>query len=225
MTDTTYPAFEQYQPDTAAFLKTLLQPYHDALTAADTIEALTDWIPLVLPESAEALNTAIIESENVEQAKLTILQTLASVLLDPDNTTATPWEINRNRNEIAVRLFGPSSDTIPVVIINGPNTFQHELTQDLMYGILVGLTGIPGWNITIGNIEVTRERYDPSYNEDQIENTSYAATVDDVEIYFNGVDFVQGVITAAQWTQRDPHTIITKLMELGDDDFENIINF
>jgi len=38
MADTTYPEFNQYIPVTAAYLRQLLQPYHDALAAAQTLE-------------------------------------------------------------------------------------------------------------------------------------------------------------------------------------------
>jgi len=39
------------------------------------------------------LNAVIIQNEDVEFWKIVILQTLANVLVLPDNVTATPWDL------------------------------------------------------------------------------------------------------------------------------------
>jgi len=208
MTETTYPSFEQYKPETSSYLKSLLQPYQEALSVADSIEALNEWIPLVLPESSEALIDAI-SNLDIEHAKLLILETLASVLVLPDDTSADPWDLN-NRDEIGVRLFGPSSDTVPVLVQTENNQFLHELTLDQTYGILIGLNDSPSFQLYISGVPITSENYLERFNSSV--DPSYIAIINGEEYYFINNGFVQGVITAADWLDIDPHTIITELI-------------
>lgn len=226
MADTTYPAFEQYSSVTAAYLCQLLQPYHDALIPADSIEQLTAWIPAVLPESSEELNAVVTDSGDVTQGKLIILQTLANVLVLPDNTTATPWYISENKNEIAVRLFGPASDTVSVIVTTGTDSFQHELTEELTYGILVGIEGIPNFILSVAGVVITRDDLAFKYTISEDTPVSrYAVTVRENVVYFNTPDFVQGAITSCGWIGVDPHTIITSLVEISPDGTQLPLNY
>jgi len=226
MADTTYPEFNQYIPVTAAYLRQLLQPYHDALAAAQTLEELTEWVPLVLPESSEELNTVILQNGDVEFGKIIILQTLANVLVLPDNVTATPWSIAENMNEIAVRLFGPSSNTISVIVSTVSNSFQHELTEELTYGLLVGIEGNTEFLVSIAGVEITRG--DLAFKHMISEDTPvyrYGAIIRGDTIFFNTPDFIQGVITSCEWIGLGPNTIITSLMEFEPDGSERFLNF
>ena len=209
MSDTSYPLFEQYKPATSAYLKFLLKPYHDALSVADSISALNEWIPLVLPESSEALIEAIADLD-VEQAKLVILETFASTLVTPYDTSSTPWDLN-NRSKLAERLFGPSSDTVPVLVQTENNQFLHELTLDQTYGILIGLNDSPSFQLYISDVPITSDDYLEIFNSSIA--PSYVATINGEEYFFGDNQFVQGVITAAEWLDIDPHTIITDLID------------
>ena len=223
MTDTTYPDFEQYQPATAAYLRTLLAPYHEALTAADSIETLTQWVPLVLPENADELNAAIAELD-VSQAKIVILLTLASILVLPHNNLATPWDLVKDRSELATRLFGPSSTTVPVLVTVGPNSFTHDLTEEQTYGILFGIENSPEFLISTSGVKITPADYQHLFINPDIGHP-FVAVINDEEIFFSTTDFVQGIITAAQWTNRDPHSIITSLSQIGEDGSNTPLNF
>ena len=224
MTDTTYPSSEQhpfseeypflerYYSITAAYLQSLLRPYQQAISVAEDVESLTSWVPIVLPEIAEQLNDSIIQADDVEHGKLLILQALAEILVDPENVEATPWDIAGSRNEMAARLFGPSSDRVTVTVTTGPNTFEHYLTKELTMGIVLGLSGVPGFTVSIDGVPVDPEIYGERISNER--DTRFYATVNGTVFYFGTPEFIQGVITAAQWINVSPHDLVSGLHEV-----------
>lgn len=226
MADTTYPDFEQYSPIIAAYLRQFLKPYHDVLAAAETIESLTDWVQQVLPESSEELNAVIIQNGDVELGKVIILQTLANTLANPEYIIGTPWDISSNRNEIAVRLFGPSTSEIPIVVTHGNNMFVHELTEELAYGILIGLMGFPDFILSINGVPLSHEDLDQTFIEDdETIKSNYRALINGMTINFDTNEFIQGIITACDWTGANPHSIVTSLVQINEYEEEEPLNF
>lgn len=207
---TSYPEFTQYYPATSGFLRHLLQPYHDALEHADSIESLTGWIPAILPESAEEINNTISDME-VNDAKNYILASLASVLGDPNDTSLTPWDISRNRNELSLRLFGEPSDTVPVTVVTHNGSYIHEMTQELANGILKAISTTPGFSFYVNDGELDHSIFVPK------EHGKYSFSISGQQFFFDTIDFAQGAITGILWIEADPHTIITELSEINDD--------
>lgn len=226
MTDNTYPDLTYLSPLTGAYVKSLLQPYHDALMAADSKESLIPWVRDVVPAHAEELIDQMTDL-SLEETKLYILQHLLFYLDAEEGRSA--WDINEYRDDEAARLFGPSGKTLPVIVTIGGADFVHELTEELTYGLLVGLSDTLGITISMFGVPLDRNQpeFDPIHVVIDQDQTSERFVVDhgNESIVFTTPDFVQGIITAAQWTNSDPHTIITNLRQVDGNFVETPLNF
>ena len=216
--DTTYPTFAEYSPATAAYLRILLKPYHDAIAVAESLIDLITWVPQVIPEMAQQINPAIETAANVTEGKLIILQTLGYLLVSENNPTPTPWDIAGYRNDISLRLFGGATNTVPIIVTNGPNSFRHEMTEELAYGIIVGLEQTQWFTLSIDDAVLDEEAFHDKFTNANRPDIVFIALANSKWIYFMTPDFVQGVITSTStWTQRDPHVVITELYQVTAD--------
>lgn len=107
--------------------------------------------------------------------------------------------------------------TLHIDIVNGTNNFTHQLTQDFVFGILTVLNTNKEFNITLNGSEILFEDLLPNYTR-QPYNEEFTATSPQGTIYFDNPEVIQGVITACQWTKTDPHTVITNLIGIVDDE-------
>lgn len=65
--------------------------------------------------------------------------------------------------------------------------------------------------------EILNDKYTRRYTNEAIETYKYIAfTPWDNEILFNTPDFIQGIMTAAQWINIDHHIIVTHLIEVDE---------
>lgn len=262
MTQVVYPQFaELVLPVSQAYMETLLQPYADALSQLNLndgvaeLEALRQWIPLVLPgehgiellniiNNNEELITGLLDTTNpifyIGEIRRQILMYIGSLLLEHVlgaiiNQPITPWDLAKYRNEELTHLFGPGTDRLTVIInINNnqyqeatalapPNKeplalYQHVLTEEFTYGLIISLQDTKDFSLfLLGDV------LDDILDENVLENrftdreqerySRFVATTTYKQIFFDTPDFIQGVITGAQWRNVDPHTIITKLSE------------
>jgi hypothetical protein len=92
------------------------------------------------------------------------------------------------------------------------------LTAEQTYGLILGLYDIMGYSILLFNYPLTKVFFD-------IDGPRYIATIYDEKIVFNTSELIQGVITDANWINRDPHTIVTKIVEIDELEQETLITF
>lgn len=220
MSDNTYsentlPYDFHPSPIINVFIQHLLQPYRDVLAPADSKESLIEWVQAVLPEHHEDI-IANLGDLDLEQTKIQILHELEQYLVLEGGRT--PWDISSNRNEISERLFGPKSDTLPVHIVHGENIFQHDLTEELTYGILIGLVNSPDFAVYFFGIPLDHSQLDERYvvQDEQLAAGNFAVNYGDSIITFTTPQFIQGVVTASEWVNTDPHTIVTNLRQLDE---------
>ena len=205
-------------PLTVVYINHLLQPYVEALSQADSVESLIPWIEQVDPENAPEIISGF-EGKELEDCKNDILYDLASNLNVGGEDYKTPWDISSSLNEKAIRLFGQSSTELPIIITTGDNSFQHELSQELTYGILVALNNNPNFSVSLFGHELSRDEFDFIYvkNNDEETRERFVVNHNGQLIAFGTNEFIQGVITAADWLDVDPHTLVTDLRYVDGD--------
>jgi len=118
-------------------------------------------------------------------------------------------------------LFGPSSNTVSVTISTVSNSFQHELTEELTYGLLVGIDGNSNTELffSIAGVEITRGDLDFKYMiSEDTPVYKYGAIIRGDTIFFNTSDFILGVITYCECIGLVPNTIITSYMQFDPND-------
>lgn len=215
MADTQWLNFDLLNNDfSRTYMNSLLEPYVEALTAADTMEAIRQWVPLVLPGAlGQELLDEIEDVEDVGAAKLSVLRFFGEMILLPQPERITPWTLASVRNDELTRLFGPASETLPVTAVVGPNNFAHNLSEEFTHGILHGIQDVAGFSLHLFGLRLTLDFF-----PDRKEGAPYTAAVQGADVDFNTPDFIQGVSTAAMWRNVDPHTLVTKLVQNGVDE-------
>lgn len=143
----------------------------------------------------------------------------------PDANVITPWEV-----QIAIEksnltsLFGPTRTTLPIIVrINSEDKeYKHELTEDIVFGILIVLHGAENKNI---ELYVTDDRipdfrgllsiWDIGANY-RLQNTykQYMAGSSFGDITFDGSEVIRGVVTAASWLNDNPHKYIRNITDM-----------
>jgi len=201
-------------PVTVVYINHLLEPYADALSHADSIESLIPWIQQVDPEKAQELISDF-EGRDLENCKTIILYDLA-LYLDPSNDNGeyrTPWDIAEYRSEDGIRLFGAPSKTLPVIVTYGNNAYQHEFTEEFTYGVLVALDNNPNFRVSLFGYVLSRDDLDFIFvvNNENDADQKYVVNHNNEIIAFNSNEFIQGVMTAAEWIGVDAHNIVNDL--------------
>lgn len=204
----------------------MIQPYADAIEPAQSIDDLKTWLNQVLyeDEKTKIHNNKVIEAAGLSpQVKLTTAKNMIFEFLIDQMTNnflhdedfdgkwhMSPWELAMETYEPRVRFFGPSTDRLPVTVTIGNNSFTHLLTKEFAYGILKGLAHVHGYTLTFLNVPLTEDlfEYEPTKKEKR-----YTAIVNGTPVLFNAPEFIQGIVTAAQWRNVDPHIIVTSLVD------------
>lgn len=213
-------AVADVDPLVSAYVTVLAQPYVDALTAATTIESVVEWLPAVVPERANEIVAVLAELPNVEVAKSAAVSWLQNLLLEyaeeKEAVTVdelTPWDLAVHRDEMLTRLFGPATTELPITVVVGPNGYAHNMTEELAYGLVVGLQGHPEIGLFFNNVPLTPDNFDLKNKEIP---GKYRVMVDNKEYHFNTPDFIQGIKTAAEWTGRKAQEVATNLTDMKD---------
>lgn len=204
-------------PTSYAYLEKLLKPYADAIENVTDIQSIVDWVPMafmgelaagILSDLDNMLNVE--KSDDVDAVKYAVIdyilgeiisQTI-SYLESQQSTTILPWSIQE-----AIKLDGElmritgitmETNTIPVNVTFDSNTFEHQLTQDLVAGIFA-IYGAADQElqISIHGVFLTFESFQ-SYTKENL-NAEYTVKIGGTINKFNTPSFMQGVNTGAQW--------------------------
>lgn len=124
----------------------------------------------------------------------------------------TPWDLANNRIEEAIQLFGQPTDVLSMTVTVNGNNFTHELTRELAIGILAGAQEEDDIIISFNGIPLERDRFLESLYTNNVSpdvlDYEYSVKVYDLSYGFNTPDFMQGVLTAANWLDVDINDII-----------------
>lgn len=213
MTDT------QLIASTESYVEFLIFPYRAAIETVYSIAELKQLVPLVFHGLSQELITELNLMTNVDDAKNYIINRLKHVLVrssseetDYQPNNLTPWDLRKFRDEPMTRLFGQRADKLPIKVVIGQSTFDHLLTEEQTFGIVVGLENIPNFTFSLENIPINIGTFIKHREFD----FNYVATVNGTEYGFDSPDFIQGVSTAALWTNRDVHTLVTSIQDEND---------
>lgn len=138
-----------------------------------------------------------------------------------------PWDILRaitDSVELA-EMFGvtPKEVTFPVTVTIGRNQYVYNVCQDLVMGILLfsGIIGVDFELTLLGirlypGLEQFCNPNDPCsfrYLFNRNYQTNYQVTVNNITYWFDIAEFMQGIVTAAQWANIDHHRYWNNLLE------------
>jgi len=201
---------------TTSYVHMMVKSYEDALISINRLQLLHQWIKLNFQgKNSSNLQNIINKEESLSAAKKVIIKYIRDELIieaKKRGTLAekllTPWDFAISRNEMLINLFGLPSNTIPVTVIVGNNKYMHMLSQDFTFGLLAILNNNPQYQFLINDIPLTfldlKDRY--LYKEKCA--YKYRATLFSGDFIFNSADVIQGAITAAKWSNLNPHTLI-----------------
>jgi len=221
--------------DAIGYIQYLLSPYIDAMQYADIPESLETWVEQNFTGNMHNIitwNVTKYKKNNettVKDIKEGILYGLIATIFAETNEAIpllTSWDIKSIlEDEFMINIapyFGvTTNDTnirpaLPVTVTIGQNSFVHEMTKELVLGILTfyramilqyplsmfGSTFIDYDNIIDSKISTANETF------------GYTVNVRNIVYWFIDKDFMQGLLTGALWTGNNPHQYITNLIEI-----------
>lgn len=197
------------------YMATLVKPYSDVIAPVANKDILYQWCTQVFQnENLEKVNLLINNAANVDAAKDAIISFMMGYLLstitNKMRVIITPWDVASIRDNITTEWFGAEKMTLPIKVTIGPNTYIHELSEELAFGLLSILSD-KQYTFSVFDVRLMLEDISPNYivNDKNIRN--YKANIPMGEVTFNTPDVIQGVVTAAQWLSIDEYTLIKDL--------------
>lgn len=191
---------------TLAYTESLLAPYYSSVSVATDAAAVNDWMDAVLTDEQSAIFNQNLKQDSVENAPEYAIDSLRALMhgfirkLD----FTDPWFVLESMGGFLKENPYADNKTIQVNVVVGASSYPHEMTYELAYGILSATT----YKLYVADCELWKETYHrrPSDNY-------YEATVNGSTVQFNTDDFLQGIITAAEWDNVDAHTLIANFVQ------------
>lgn len=197
---------------------------------ANTDQSIVDWVNQVF--TGRVLNQInltleILNRQFTDMRQIVIYSLLVAIIRDcgtyrgtADNGAITSWLIKQHlqmiENQDIGQYFGitPSTETatFPVSVSIGGNMFVHEMGFELVLGILVFYNEI-GQMHPLSLFGDRFTDYDPYIKDEMRHAGEYSVNVNNTQYIFDDTEFMRGLLTAAAWTNIDPHSIITNLRE------------
>lgn len=221
--------------DTIGYIQYLLSPYIDAMRYADIPESLGVWVEQNFTGDIHNIirwNVNKYKENNkttVRDIKEAILYGLIASIFAEQNEAIpllTSWSIKSILEDEFVEGIAPYFGVItnkttiepalPMTVTIGQNSFVHEMTEELVLGILTfyraiilqyplsmfGSTFMDYDNIIDSKISTGNETF------------GYTVNVRNIVYSFTDKDFMQGLLTGALWTGINPHQYITNPIEI-----------
>lgn len=211
-----------HHPSVVTYIREILHPLVNRLSEFKIIESLKAWVARNLPELSFKINSSLYQLD-LNTATQEIYKYIISIFVG----AVTQWDIlsKIKTNNILTRLLPTHNINPPVVISYKNTTYQHNISEELLYGIIITLRNsisLHDYKFKICGEDISLELLDIKYLNSNAE-TKYTCHVlsnnQPLTVKFNTKDFVRGVVTASSWININPHTIIidiTKRTTLGD---------
>ena len=196
-----------------------MQAYEEALAPANDIGTITQWFSAVFPESKD-IQVKITEATSVETAKSLAISAIKNELINTilrlsklPKQLITPWDVAFYRDEITTRLFGQSSQLLPVLVVVGDKHYSHMVPEELAYGLSLILTGVDGFILALNQTQIVPDLFAKFVNMD----SEYTAYIGDQSYKFMTVEFIRGLSTGADWRNLNIHQIVTNIIKKTSD--------
>jgi hypothetical protein len=216
-----------------------LKPWIESVLPGDNGTRLTDALTkgdiaslLIFNENeAEDIDPIYKPSTDVNIIKKQIVTYIGNLLLfgatENDIDLPNVWKLAKYRDNGLSQIFGEATDKLPISVMFEANSYQHLLTEDFTYGLLVGLSVCDNSDQPKFVVNLLGVNFDKTEIQKELElrrksKHKYQVLIGEIEFPFNTPDFIQGVSTAAQWHNVDPHQIVTNLKDLEN---EKLMNF
>jgi hypothetical protein len=226
-------------PETISYLHQLLFPYMEAMVYAPDQKSLEDWVNQVfdgrtLDRIENSISNSKIKMRNLASTN-DIKEAIISGLLDTIfyeadargnsyDSIIHPWIIkgsmeSENRHDIA-KYFGivineDSPTVLPVTVTIGDNHYVHDMSFEFVLGIIAfyHFLNQPHPLSMFGSTFSTYLQFVRDKISHDTNQAGYTVTVGNISYDFYDIDFMRGLLTAALWTNIDPHAYITNLVE------------
>jgi len=202
------------------YLNNMLKPYEDALAPATEVDQINLWIPQIFQEKdLKNVQKAIHGKVDIEDIKQAIVNFISGHLLSiikVEPKMITPWDLAGTRDALTTKLFGPGNSEIPIEVTVGPTTYIHFLSEEFTFGLLNILDTNPSYLITVGGTKIKSDDIKRNYDPVNATEFKYEITTPLGLTRFYTPDFIQGIMTAAQWLNINAHTLVK--------DFKGIMN-
>ncbi len=200
-----------YHPLTQKYLHNFFKPTIDIISNINNIESLRKWLfSFITLDILQDYN-----DDTIELARSSIifyLTMLFEMEIDDtiDSSLLTPWDFTHYQDGNLIKIFGPSTNTIPITIIMDGIIYKHELSQDMIFGILCVLHDNPKFTIMYDGIAIKLDDLIQRYSTDR--DTLYAAYLQIGMIKFDNKEVMRGIATGAMWTNTDPNSYVINLI-------------
>lgn len=195
--------------DVVANIIAMLTPYASALEAATTLQSISDWIGEVFPSSLneslmETVSLVSQERKDVSACVFYVMDDLTAEIVsriqEMQSRYITPWTVRQSLNTLPT-LFG-SSDTVSITVSMGPQEFTHDITEEFVTGLLAlyGAAQQPV-RLTVYGRMLSYLPLLQAYTESK--PSVYTVKLSSVTYFFDTLDFMHGVNTAALWLNVD----------------------
>lgn len=198
-----------------AYAEFMIAPYKEALPEIDTFESFEAWVREIFQEDADTFFEQT-KDLDLEQSKHALEDFLIYQI--PQTDESNPWYVAEYRDPRLERIFGPGTNEISVTIVDGDQTYQHQITEEFAKGILLGLSIFENNDLSVffGDAQITLDNFPVD-----VADFDYEVLVDGKPYYFKSPDFIQGLNTASRWsklTEDDFHKVVTDLYRVTDED-------
>lgn len=191
-----------------SYINGYIDQFNTVLQQADSVPSLVQWTELIFTgQYLNDIKDLLATINNVDEARSFILDYIRQLL--PTENIISPWQLASTRNDINQSFFGPATEQLPIFVTVGPNIYNHLLTQDFCFGILLAISDQQQLILSINNTPIVLNDLLPLYNTEKQSKYSCDSSVG--PIFFDSIDFITGLITGAQWIDVDAHKFIANL--------------
>lgn len=161
------------------------------------------------------------KSANIVEITRQIIFLLDKESKENYHNVITPWTIELAKERAGlVGILGEIKIRLPIVVKIYNNRYEHKLTQDLLFGILLVCKNIEEISFyalieRYDNLLVQYEDIAADYINDGKIKRRFVADTPHMEITFNTIDVIIGVITGCKWLNRNSHKYISNITEEG----------
>ena len=181
----------------------------------------------------DATRLAAVKTATVEYLLAEMIELAGNRARDYRSGQILPWDVRYTifHDEELSRMFPGNEFTLPVQVTVSGQTFTHELSADFVAGLFAFYRAdgsMPPVTTLFG--EQLRSTFDLDYVDpedgevvpdgryaDDNDYNSYSINVGDELYTFNTLDYIRGLSTAAQWLNKDVHSLASGLQDVSAD--------
>jgi hypothetical protein len=182
-----------------------LSPLFGGITQPDDVILIRDRI---LRQDTDVITVDSFKEAVVDYTIINFIQTAGGGEEMIHDGAITPWDIRKSitGNEDIASFYETNSreNTLPVNIMVKDKIFTHEMSEELAYGIFISSIVITGKNYPMTMFVAAITEIPPRFTGVIVPQT-YTIKLGTNTYTFETSDFIQGLLSVAQWEEKDHH--------------------